>query len=80
MTFCIGVDRTSFWLLAEIAAVLVLIELARSSFLFMAILVQAMALNLGAYCINLPLQARILRLMHRHRPQALNAGSGLQHC
>lgn len=71
----IGMDRASFWVLGGIALVLALIGMAQDSFLLMLVLV--MALGLTTYGAIPPLQARILSLARRHRPQALDVASGL---
>lgn len=75
MTDRLGVDRASLWLLAGIAIVLALIGVAQHSFVAMLALV--MALGLTSYGAIPPLQSRILALAQRHRPQALDAASGL---
>ncbi|MEC5318719.1 MFS transporter [Brenneria populi subsp. brevivirga] len=75
MTDRIGMDRAALWLLAGIAAVLALIGLAQGSFPLMAALV--LGLGLTTYGAIPPLQARILGLARRHRPQAADVASGL---
>ncbi|MFP9231088.1 MFS transporter [Pectobacterium cacticida] len=75
MTDRIGMDRASLLLLTGIVVVLTLIGLGQGSFFFMIVLV--MALGLTTYGAIPPLQARILGLAQRHRPQALDVASGL---
>lgn len=75
MTDRIGIDRASLWMLTGIALVLTLIAIAQDNFRFMIPLV--MLLGLTTYGSIPPLQSRILGMARRHRPDALDAASGL---